>query len=115
MPILVIFAELKKQKGVVAQLARAFDWQSKGRGFDSHRLHKQKALNNFKATQNHHKTLIEKDFIRVFVFQKTPRIILNNQFSEKITRKFSPNHLKFFAFLLKFQNKFYNLSSIFSP
>ena len=26
-------------KGDVAQLARAFDWQSRGRGFESHLLH----------------------------------------------------------------------------
>ena len=25
--------------GGVAQMARAFDWQSRGRGFDSHLLH----------------------------------------------------------------------------
>ena len=30
---------LNKGKGDVAQLARAFDWQSRGRGFESHLLH----------------------------------------------------------------------------
>ena len=29
-------------QGDVAQLARALDWQSRGRGFESHLLHKQK-------------------------------------------------------------------------
>ena len=28
--------------GALAQLARAFDWQSRGREFDSHTLHKNK-------------------------------------------------------------------------
>ena len=27
-------------EGVLAQLARAFDWQSRGREFDSHTLHR---------------------------------------------------------------------------
>ena len=31
--------------GDVAQLARALDWQSRGRGFESHLLHKKKPLN----------------------------------------------------------------------
>ena len=30
--------------GDVAQLARALDWQSRGRGFESHLLHKQSSL-----------------------------------------------------------------------
>ena len=34
--------------GIVAQLARALDWQSRGRGFESHLLHK--CRNRFHAS-----------------------------------------------------------------
>ena len=33
--------------GAVAQLARVLDWQSRGRGFDSHRLHINPKLHDF--------------------------------------------------------------------
>ena len=33
---------LAKKNGDVAQLARVLDWQSRGRGFESHLLHKRK-------------------------------------------------------------------------
>jgi hypothetical protein len=33
-----------RSKGGLAQLARAFDWQSKGQGFDSPNLHQNKEL-----------------------------------------------------------------------
>jgi hypothetical protein len=36
---------LKTQKGALAQLARALDWQSKGQGFDSPTLHKTRTIN----------------------------------------------------------------------
>ena len=35
-----IFAASNENDGALAQLARAFDWQSRGREFDSHTLHK---------------------------------------------------------------------------
>jgi hypothetical protein len=38
---LLYFCLLSKN-GDVAQLARAFDWQSRGRGFESHLLHQKK-------------------------------------------------------------------------
>ena len=34
----------EKSAGVLAQVARAFDWQSKGHEFDSHILHKRRVL-----------------------------------------------------------------------
>ena len=37
--ILNTYAEASAFEGGLAQLARAFDWQSKGRGFDSPMLH----------------------------------------------------------------------------
>ena len=36
-----IFASSNENDGALAQLARAFDWQSRGREFDSHTLHSQ--------------------------------------------------------------------------
>ena len=36
-----IFAASNENDGALAQLARAFDWQSRGREFDSHTLHSQ--------------------------------------------------------------------------
>ena len=44
--ILKIFVFLQPllSDGALAQLARAFDWQSRGREFDSHTLHKEKHL-----------------------------------------------------------------------
>ncbi len=36
-----IFAVSNEKDGALAQLARAFDWQSRGREFDSHTLHKE--------------------------------------------------------------------------
>ena len=35
-----VFLHLLFSDGALAQLARAFDWQSRGREFDSHTLHK---------------------------------------------------------------------------
>ena len=42
--VLKIFVFLQPlfSDGALAQLARAFDWQSRGREFDSHTLHKKK-------------------------------------------------------------------------
>ena len=37
---------LLRLQGVLAQLARALDWQSKGQGFDSPILHKKEQSNN---------------------------------------------------------------------
>ena len=44
--VLKIFVFLQPlfSDGALAQLARAFDWQSRGREFDSHTLHKKKHL-----------------------------------------------------------------------
>jgi hypothetical protein len=39
---------LNAKNGGLAQLARAFDWQSKGHRFDSDILHIKKQLQNFK-------------------------------------------------------------------
>ena len=40
----IIFApDFSTQVGVLAQVARAFDWQSKGHEFDSHILHKKRS------------------------------------------------------------------------
>ena len=36
----IFAAELNENDGVLAQVARAFDWQSKGHRFDSDILHK---------------------------------------------------------------------------
>ena len=41
-----IFAADFNNDGALAQLARAFDWQSRGREFDSHTLHTKKHLRN---------------------------------------------------------------------
>ena len=37
-----VFLQPLFSDGALAQLARAFDWQSRGREFDSHTLHKKK-------------------------------------------------------------------------
>jgi hypothetical protein len=42
-----IFLYLHTLKGGLAQLARAFDWQSKGHRFDSGNLHKKKEFSRF--------------------------------------------------------------------
>ena len=36
-----VFLQPLLSNGALAQLARAFDWQSRGREFDSHTLHKE--------------------------------------------------------------------------
>ena len=38
--IFFVFLHPHLSDGALAQLARAFDWQSRGREFDSHTLHK---------------------------------------------------------------------------
>ena len=43
------FLNLRCFDGGLAQLARAFDWQSKGQGFDSPNLHKAYILINKKS------------------------------------------------------------------
>ena len=42
-----IFATSNENDGALAQLARAFDWQSRGREFDSHTLHKKALTKDF--------------------------------------------------------------------
>ncbi len=41
-----IFFTFAADSGVLAQLARALDWQSKGQGFDSPILHKKDLMSN---------------------------------------------------------------------
>ena len=41
-----VFLQPLFSDGALAQLARAFDWQSRGREFDSHTLHKEKHLHS---------------------------------------------------------------------
>ncbi len=41
-----IFFTFAAYSGVLAQLARALDWQSKGQGFDSPILHKKIIMSN---------------------------------------------------------------------
>lgn len=42
----IVFLPPISNDGALAQLARAFDWQSRGREFDSHTLHTIKHLRN---------------------------------------------------------------------